>query len=120
MHAFITPLYPLARSITGNGVRQTLKEVGTQIPLEVREVPTGTRVLDWTVPREWNIRDAWVKNEHGDRLIDFQQSNLHVVSYSQPVRQRMRGRELQSHVFTLPDRPDWVPYRTSYYDETWG
>ena len=120
MHAFITPLYPLCRSITGNGVRQTLKEIGAQIPLEIREVATGTRVLDWTVPREWNIRDAWVKNRQGERIIDFQQSNLHVVGYSQPIRQHMRGRDLQSHVFTLPDRPDWVPYRTSYYDETWG
>jgi aminopeptidase-like protein len=120
MHAFITPLYPLCRSITGNGVRHTLKAIGTQIPLEIREVPTGTRVLDWTIPKEWNIRDAWVKNQRGERVIDFKQSNLHVVGYSQPVRQRMPWRELQPHLFTLPDRPDWVPYRTSYYEESWG
>ena len=88
--------------------------------MEVREVPTDTQVFDWTVPREWNIQDAWIKNAAGERLVDFQRLNLHVVSYSVPVRQRMRLAELKEHLYTVPDQPDWVPYRTSYYKESWG
>jgi aminopeptidase-like protein len=120
MRALIARLYPICRSITGNGVRETLALIREQIPIEVREVASGTKVFDWTVPREWNIRDAWIKNAAGDRLVDFQQLNLHVVSYSVPVRRRMRLAELREHLFTLPDHADWVPYRTSYYQESWG
>jgi aminopeptidase-like protein len=120
LYALIEELYPICRSITGNGVRQTLARLATLIPIQVREVPSGTRVLDWTVPREWNIRDAYVKNGRGERVIDFQRSNLHVVSYSVPVQRRMPLRELKEHLFTLPEHPDWIPYRTSYYRETWG
>ena len=120
MYRLVSDLYPICRSITGNGVRHTLAIIGRQIPLEVREVPSGTPVFDWTVPPEWNIRDAYVKNSRGDRVIDFEQCNLHVVSYSVPVRARMSRAELGAHLFSLPDRPDWIPYRTSYYDRTWG
>lgn len=120
MHSLIRRLYPICRSITGNGVRETLAILREQIPLEVHEVPTGTQVFDWSVPREWNIRDAWIKNTAGDRLVDFQKLNLHVVSYSTPVRRRMKFAELRDHLFTVPDHADWVPYRTSYYKETWG
>jgi aminopeptidase-like protein len=120
MHRFISDLYPICRSITGDGVRETLDRVGRRIPLDVREVPTGTPVLDWTVPKEWNIRDAFIKDSRGVRVIDFAESNLHVVSYSTPVQKRMKLVELRDHLFTLPEKPDWVPYRTSYYDETWG
>jgi aminopeptidase-like protein len=120
MHSLIKRLYPICRSITGNGVRETLAILREQIPLEVYEVPTGTQVFDWTVPREWNIRDAWIKNAAGDRLVDFQKLNLHVVSYSTPVQRRMKFAELRDHLFTVPDHADWVPYRTSYYKETWG
>lgn len=120
MHALITRLYPICRSITGDGVRETLQIIREQIPIELREVPSGTRVFDWTVPREWNIRDAWIKNGAGERLVDFRQLNLHVVSYSSPMRRRMRLSELRAHLFTLPDHPDWVPYRTTYYEENWG
>ena len=120
MHRLISDLYPICRSITGDGFRETLRQVRKHISLEVREVPSGTKVFDWTVPREWNIRDAWVKNLQGEKVIDFQKANLHVVSYSVPVRRRMQLAELREHLHTLPDRPDWIPYRTSYYKEDWG
>ena len=120
LYELVAELYPICRSITGDGVRQTLEVVGRRIDLDVHEVPTGTQVLDWTVPREWNIRDAWVKDPSGRRVIDFQASNLHVVSYSVPVRATMPLAELKRHLFTLPEHPDWVPYRTSYYAEDWG
>jgi aminopeptidase-like protein len=120
MIRLIAELYPICRSITGDGLRETLRLLQRQIPLEVREVPTGTQVFDWTVPREWNIRDAYVKNAKGERVIDFQKSNLHVVNYSVPVRRRMTLAELKEHLHTLPAHPDWIPYRTSYYKEDWG
>jgi aminopeptidase-like protein len=116
----VAELYPICRSITGDGVRRTLEIVGREIDLEVHEVPSGTEVFDWTVPREWNIRDAWVANAAGERVIDFHASNLHVMSYSVPVRATMPLAELRRHLFTLPEHPDWVPYRTSYYKESWG
>ncbi len=120
MRALITRLYPICRSITGDGVRKTLEILREHLPVETHEVATGTQVLDWTVPREWNIRDAWIKNSAGERIVDFRQLNLHVVSYSAPIHRRMRLAELEAHLFTLPDHPDWVRYRTSYYQETWG
>lgn len=120
MHAFIKKMYPLCRSITGSGLRETLKQISEHIPLQVHEVPTGTEVFDWTVPKEWNIRDAYVKNRTGERVIDFRKSNLHVVGYSMPIRIRLPLSELKKHLFTLPDHPEWIPYRTSYYQETWG
>lgn len=120
MFRMIAELFPICRSITGNGLRETLRAVQRIIPLELHEVPTGTQVFDWTVPKEWNIRDAYVKNSRGERVVDFQKTNLHVVNYSVPVRRRMSLAELKEHLFTLPDNPDWIPYRTSYYKETWG
>jgi Uncharacterized protein conserved in bacteria with an aminopeptidase-like domain len=120
MQRLIVELYPICRSITGDGVRKTLDVLRRYIPLEVHEVPTGTKVFDWTVPKEWNICDAYVKNAKGERVIDFKKSNLHVVGYSVPVRRRMRLQELREHLFSLPDHPDWIPYRTSYYNENWG
>jgi aminopeptidase-like protein len=119
-YAIIEGLYPICRSITGDGVRQSLRLLQGAIPLEVREVPTGTQAFDWTVPKEWNIRDAYIKNEAGDRVVDFQRCNLHVLNYSIPVRRKMSLTELRPHLFTLPETPDWIPYRTSYYRETWG
>jgi aminopeptidase-like protein len=94
--------------------------LGRHIPLKIHEVPSGTRVFDWTVPKEWNIRDAYVKNSRGEKIIDFQKSNLHVLNYSIPVHKLVSLEELKEHLFTLPDHPDWVPYRTSYYKENWG
>ena len=120
MHALISELYPICRSITGDGVRETLKRLQAWIPLIIHEVPSGTEVLDWTVPREWNIRDAYVKNSRGARIIDFKKSNLHLLNYSVPIQKRMSLEELKPHLTTLPDHPDWIPYRTSYYKETWG
>lgn len=116
----IERLYPICRSITGDGVRETLAIIGEHIPIEVTEVPSGTAVHDWVIPPEWNIRDAYVKDARGRRVIDFRASNLHVVSYSVPVHRTMTLEELRPHLHTLPDRPDLVPYRTSYYSEDWG
>ena len=120
MYQLVSELFPICRSITGNGVRQTLGKIKSVIPLEVKEVPSGTPAFDWTVPREWNIQDAWVKNQKGDKIIDFKQSNLHVLNYSTPIRKTVDLDELKAHLFTLPDHPDWIPYRTSYYQENWG
>jgi aminopeptidase-like protein len=120
LHALVERLYPICRSITGDGVRQTLDIIGEHIALERHEVPTGTPVLDWTIPQEWNIRDAYVASPDGSRVIDFQESNLHVVGYSVPVSARMPLSELREHLHTLPDQPSWVPYLTSYYAPAWG
>jgi aminopeptidase-like protein len=120
MYALAERLFPICRSITGQGLRQTLDIVGEVIPLERHEVATGTAVFDWTIPREWNIRDAYVLGPDGRRVVDFRASNLHVVGYSVPVRARMPLAELKTHLFSRPDRPDAIPYRTSYYTETWG
>ena len=120
MYGFISELYPICRSITGDGFRDTVRRVRQHIPLDIHEVPTGTKVFDWTVPREWNIRDAWVKNVRGEKIVDFRKSNLHVVNYSVPVHFKVQLVELRTHLHTLPDQPNWIPYRTSYYKEDWG
>jgi aminopeptidase-like protein len=116
----IEDLYPICRSITGDGLRSTLRYLQNDVPLELVEVPTGTEVFDWTVPREWNIKDAYVADSTGARVIDFAKSNLHVVNYSVPVRQTMSLAELRPYLHTLPEHPDLIPYRTSYYKEAWG
>jgi aminopeptidase-like protein len=120
MHSLIKDLYPICRSITGDGLRETLRRIQAYVPLTLHEVPSGTQVLDWTVPPEWNIRDAYIKNARGERIVDFQRSNLHVLNYSVPVHRTVSLSELKAHCFTLPDHPDWIPYRTSYYTEAWG
>ncbi|HEU5069712.1 MAG TPA: DUF4910 domain-containing protein [Verrucomicrobiae bacterium] len=120
IHATARELYPICRSITGQGVRQSLTILQRKVPLELREVPTGTQVLDWTVPKEWNIRAAWIKNARGEKVVDFARHNLHVLNYSVPVHQRMRLEELRPHLFSVPEHPAWIPYRTSYYQEAWG
>ena len=120
MLRFITEAYPICRSITGDGVRRTLGMLRERIPLEIHEVPMGTPVFDWTVPKEWNIRDAWIVDPSGRKVVDFQACNLHVLNYSVPVHERLPLAELKKHLFTLPDKPDLIPYRTSYYKETWG
>jgi len=119
-YAAVEALYPICRSITGDGVRQSLRVLQEIIPLELHEVPTGAQVFDWTVPKEWNIRDAYIKNAAGERVVDFQRSNLHVLNYSVPVDRTMSLAELRPHLFSLPETPDWIPYRTSYYREAWG
>jgi len=120
MYGLVRELHPICRSITGDGVRETLRRIGRHIPLEVHEVPSGTRVFDWTVPKEWNVRDAWIKDPAGNKIVDFRQSNLHVLNYSVPVNRRMSLTELRPHLFSLPEYPDWIPYKTSYYQERWG
>lgn len=120
LHEFAAELYPICRSITGDGIRRTLASIQSRVPLQVVEVPTGTSVFDWTVPREWNIRDAYIEPARGKRVVDFQKSNLHVLNYSAPVHATMPLSELRPHLFTIPEHPDWIPYRTSYYKEDWG
>ena len=120
MYELATQLFPICRSITGEGVRETLRLVGAHAPLDVHEVTTGTPAFDWTVPREWNIKDAYIRNAAGERVVDFRHSNLHVMGYSIPVRARMTLEELRPHLHSLVDQPDWIPYRTSYYTDDWG
>ena len=120
MYNLIANLYPICRSITGNGVRETLRRIQEFIPINIHEVPSEKKVFDWTVPKEWNIRDAYVKNAKGERILDFKNSNLHVVGYSMPVKTKISLKELREYLFTIPEHPDWIPYRTSYYKETWG
>lgn len=120
MYSLATELFPICRSITGDGVRRTLRRLGEIVPLRITEIPTGTSVLDWTVPREWNIREAWIASTDGRRIVDLAQSSLHVVNYSRPVRGRFDRATLDEHLHSLPDHPEWIPYRTSYYNDTWG
>jgi aminopeptidase-like protein len=119
-YALVRSLYPICRSITGEGLRQSLRLLETTIPLELHEVPSGTQVFDWSTPKEWNIADAYIKNVKGERVVDFRRHNLHVLNYSIPVHRTMSLAELRPHLFSLPEMPDWIPYRTSYYRETWG
>ena len=120
LYKFIEELYPFCRSITGKGTKDTLSKIKDRIPIEIKEVPTGTRVFDWDIPKEWNIKKAYIKDLKGKKVIDFNKSNLHVVSYSNPINRRISLEELKKHLYTLPEYPDWIPYRTSYYDEDWG
>lgn len=120
LYALAEELYPICRSITGNGTRATLDVLERFVPLKRTEVPTGTKVFEWEIPREWNIRDAYIKNAAGERVVDFKKHTLHVVNYSTPIKARMSLKELRPHLFSLPERPDWIPYRTSYYKDSWG
>ncbi len=120
MHHLITLLYPISRSITGDGVRQSFEIIKKFVPLTVYEVPSGKKVFDWNVPKEWNIRDAYIKNDRDEKIVDFKNSNLHVLNYSIPVHKKVQLAELKQHLYSMPDHPDWIPYRTSYYKEAWG
>ena len=121
MYALCDRLFPICRSITGNGVRETLRVLQSICPaMTLHEVPTGTQVFDWTVPKEWNIRDAWIKNIKGEKILDFAKSNLHVMGYSIPVNQKVTLEELLPLIHTQPDQPDAIPYVTSYYKERYG
>jgi aminopeptidase-like protein len=119
-HQLVGELYPICRSITGNGVRKTLTMIGQHVPLEITEIKTGTQVFDWTIPLEWNINDAYVLNSKNEKVIDFQKSNLHILNYSSPFKGTITLEELKKHLFTLPQQPDWIPYRTSYHQKNWG
>ena len=120
MYKFAAKIFPICRSITGNGVRETLHEIGLHVALDIQEVASGTAVFDWVVPREWNIRDAYIKDARGQKIVDFKRSNLHVMSYSVPVHARLSLADLRKHLHSLPEQPDLIPYRTSYYSENWG
>lgn len=113
-------LYPIPRSLTGNGVRRTMDVLEELVPLVRTEVPSGSRVFDWVVPPEWNVAHATLRGPGGDVLADFDANPLHLVGYSEPVRTTMSGAELRPRLHALPEHPDWIPYRTSYYDRTWG
>lgn len=120
MHAHVRELYPWCRSITGDGVRDTLRSVSQRLSLVIHEVASGTPVLDWTVPDEWNVADAFIADRDGRRVVDFADSNLHVVSYSRPVDRLVSRAELEAHLHSLPDQPDLIPYRTAYHRDDWG
>ena len=120
MHAWIGRLLPICRSITGEGLRETLRRLGDLAPITLTEVPSGTDVFDWKVPLEWNVREAFVADSTGRRFVDLARSSLHVVAYSIPVRRRMTLEELRPHLHSLPNHPEWIPYRTSYYEEKLG
>jgi aminopeptidase-like protein len=120
IYELVRRLYPICRSITGDGVRETLAILAETIPLQIEEVPTGTQVYDWAVPKEWNVREAWIKDAEGRTVVDFKNHNLHLMSYSTPVKERLPLAELKKHIHTLPEHPDWIPYRTSYYAESWA
>ena len=120
MYQLMTELYPICRSITGEGFRESLRLIQKHISLELHEVPSGTQVFDWTVPKEWNVRDAYIKDSRGEKIVDFKSSNLHLLNYSTPIQEVMPLSMLRSHLFSIPEHPDLIPYRTSYYAENWG
>lgn len=120
MHGLLRRLFPICRSISGPGVRETFREIADLVPVAITEVPTGTPVFDWIIPQEWSIDEAYIEHENGERFVDFRENNLHVVSYSKPVDQWMTLDDLMPRLYSLPSHPDWIPYRTTYYKEDWG
>lgn len=120
MYQLAENLFPICRSITGDGVRKTLGILKEYIPLEIFEVPSGTQVFDWNIPEEWNIRDAYIMDMNGNKIIDFKQCNLHVIGYSVSIDQVISRVDLMDHIYTLPEQPDAIPYITSYYSKHWG
>lgn len=121
MYTLAKQMFPICRSITGNGFRESLNIIRESVPdIKIFEVPSGTQVFDWTVPKEWNIKDAYIETLDGNKIIDFNVCNLHVLGYSLPIDEIITKDILLEHIHTLPDQLDWIPYVTSYYKERWG
>tara|TARA_Y100001963_G_C6741792_1_gene429374 strand:+ start:160 stop:1446 length:1287 start_codon:yes stop_codon:yes gene_type:complete len=120
IHKFAAEMFPICRSIMGNGNRQTLKLIQKHIPIKIHEVPTGYQAYDWQVPQEWNINDAYILDPNGNKIVDFNVNNLHVMGYSVPVNKQVTLEELQKHLYSAPDKPTAIPYVTSYYKRRWG
>ena len=120
MYDLLKELFPICRSLTGNGVRQTFEILKKHIPLEVQEFPSGTKCFDWVIPDEWNIKSAWIKDWNGNKIVDFSEHNLHILGYSIPYSGEITLEDLKKHIYTDPERPDAIPYRTSYYEKRWG
>ena len=121
IHEFARELWPINRSLTGDGVRETLKKISKILPsLKIKSVSSGTKVFDWTVPKEWNVKEAYIVTPSGEKICDFSKNNLHLVGYSIPFEDYMNLDKLKKHLHTLPDQPDAIPYVTSYYEERWG
>ena len=121
MYELAGELFPVCRSITGEGTRMTLKRIQQEIPqMTINEVPSGSKVFDWTIPNEWKVEDAYIEDESGCKILDFKENNLHIVGYSIPIDKWVSLEELDKHLYSLPDHPDWIPYVTSYYKERWG
>ena len=121
MYKWATDLFKINRSITGEGVRETLSYFSELIPgLKIKSISSGSKVFDWTVPDEWSIKEAYIEDESGNRIVDFSNNNLHIVGYSTPVNQWMDLEDLQKHLHSLPEQPNAIPYITSYYSRSWG
>jgi aminopeptidase-like protein len=121
IYDFASDIFPITRSITGNGVRDTLAKIKTHLPeLNIHEVPTGTKCFDWQIPNEWNVKEAYIANIEGERIIDFKNHNLHLMGYSAPINKIITRDELDTHLYSLPNMPDAIPYVTSYYEKNWG
>lgn len=121
MYAIAKEIFPFCRSITGNGVRETHKVLKKYLPeITTYEVPSGTKVFDWTIPNEWNCKGGYIEDESGKKIVDFTDTNLHIMGYSLPVNEWMTWGDLKDHVYTQSDQPDAIPYVTSYYQERWG
>ncbi|MGK0278324.1 MAG: aminopeptidase-like protein [Litorivivens sp.] len=120
LESYFDRLWPICRSITGNGLRESLGIINELVPMTMHEIPSGTKCFDWTIPKEWNIKDAWIETPKGKRIAEFKVHNLHIVNYSIPVDQKLSYQELVKHIYTIPEMPDAIPYITSYYSEKWG
>lgn len=120
LEKYFDRLWPITRSLTGNGNRETLKILSELIDVKITEIPSGTQCFDWNVPAEWNIKEAWIKNSKGEKIVDFSKNNLHILGYSEPFKANLSFEELKPHLYTLPDQPDLIPYLTSYYKRRWG
>ncbi len=121
LYTLMKEIFPILQSITGEGSRKTLSLIKKEInELKIYNVRSGTKVFDWIVPKEWNIKEAYIKNSNGEKIVDLADNNLHILNYSIPFRGKVSLHELKEHLFSIPEYPEWIPYATSYYNENWG